>query len=746
MEKKRRRNSQVFNFEQTDETLEENETLKDLYQNKNYVLPEPCELETIVEEGARKEEHRARRGTPTVSEDGGLKLGVGKGKRIIEGYKFWKQDDKDRIRKRKTMMTRQWKGRKRPKVLFLDLDGEQRLQLMIDTREDSESEEEQRREEECTERLHGVGRSQIVCVWGKGKEGSESSIEDVDGCVWGKDISKVGECSENPPQLCMNDSSMQNKMTEESNAACVGRRGKISREAVKRDEKVPAAVDVCSTKVRTPLTEETHDITKPELEETHGSLEPSVSAPCRDEASLTEVSLATLCGFIPEGELAELLETEDLLFCGNREEVSTRGGRESSRRSVRRSARLQNTPLFSGSVFTKEELPGDELNVGEGKRDAVSSNEATGNEKSMPMESRVEHMSGTANNAPSAVCEDNDEVFQSCNIDKNQESRPESCPQIPSLTRLSISEVPNAEVFTPPPLSNNSKENFFTNQIPRLEVAKKGKTKRRVKDRKSQHNTIDCINPVVPNGTDSVLKDLSNLSLNSKAQYKTKAESKPSSKMQTSSTRRLRNGGVTLKPRSKVTVNSDKDAVMSRKDVPSSKPVPSLRKKTVSRDPDTSDESFCFSGNLGTSGGGEGGKSKRRESLRSGVTVNYCEESEKSGSISRRSSGESSKNSSLERSKRNSLLVISGEKEIDISMPAAVRRSLTGEFVPKLNLQTSTELVVEVAKEIKSASSVGDAFGSDSEEEEIISGIFGKKTLQPWRQKQKKKIDRGFLG
>ena len=53
---------------------------------------------------------------------------------------------------------------------------------------------------------------------------------------------------------------------------------------------------------------------------------------------------------------------------------------------------------------------------------------------------------------------------------------------------------------------------------------------------------------------------------------------------------------------------------------------------------------------------------------------------------------------------------------------------------------------MEVAKEIKSASSVGDAFVSDSEEEEIISGIFGKKTLQPWRQKQKKNIDRGFLG
>ena len=74
------------------------------------------------------------------------------------------------------------------------------------------------------------------------------------------------------------------------------------------------------------------------------------------------------------------------------------------------------------------------------------------------------------------------------------------------------------------------------------------------------------------------------------------------------------------------------------------------------------------------------------------------------------------------------------------------RRGILFIICSRLNLQTSTELVVEVAKEIKSASSVGDAFGSDSEEEEIISGIFGKKTLQPWREKQKKKIDRGFLG
>lgn len=762
MEKKRRRNSQVFNFEQTDEALEENEALKDLYQNKKFVLPEPSELETIIEEGARKEVHRARRGTPSISEDGGLVLGVGKSKRLIEGYKFWKQDDKDRIRKRKSMMTKQWRGRKRPKVLYLDLDGEQRLQLLIDTREESESEEDQRREEECTQRLHGVGRSQIVCVWGKGKEGSGSSVEDIEGCVWGTGVNKGAECPEEEPNLAaiiMEGTGENNlyrsnlkELSSEKASVSVGRRGRSAKENVKGGKNVPAAVDIGPAVVIPPSIDD-HEVTKPRVEVTQSTLETNAAVSCRDESSLAEVSLATLCGMIPEGELAEILETEDLLFCGNKEEVITRGARESTRRSVRRSARLQNTSTFTGSVFTEEELPGEERNVEKGKQGEVLTKEITRKDDSMPRESNRDGSLIAAkltihetDNVPSTVCEVNDEVFKSNNVDENQESRSEICLELPALTRPIFSDVSNAEALTPTPLSDVSKENFFMNQIPRLKVAKTGKTKRRVKDRQSHINTDDRTDSVVPCGTDSVLKDLSNLSLNSKAQHKTKTtETKASSKRQASSRRKLKNEGTTIKPKSKATVDScDKAPVVSGKNVTKSIPANSRTKKSVvGVDPDTSDESFCFSGNLG-SGGGLGGKS-RRESLRTGVQVNYCEESERSGTVSRRTSGEGSKNSSLERSKRNSLLVISGEKEIDISMPAAVRRSLTGEFVPKLNLPTSTELVVEVAKEVKSASSVGDAFCSDSEEEEIISGIFGKKTLQPWRQKQKKKIDRGFL-
>lgn len=72
--------------------------------------------------------------------------------------------------------------------------------------------------------------------------------------------------------------------------------------------------------------------------------------------------------------------------------------------------------------------------------------------------------------------------------------------------------------------------------------------------------------------------------------------------------------------------------------------------------------------------------------------------------------------------------------------------NLLNNLVFRLNLPSaSTEPVLEVGKEVKPVVSVGDAFWSDSDEEEIISGIFGKKTLAPWEHKQKTKINRGFL-
>ena len=84
---------------------------------------------------------RSRRAAQTVSPDGGLILGMQLGKRMILEYKYWKQDDKERIKRRKAMMTKQWKGRRRPKIKYLDAVGEQKLHDLIDLKDDSTCED-----------------------------------------------------------------------------------------------------------------------------------------------------------------------------------------------------------------------------------------------------------------------------------------------------------------------------------------------------------------------------------------------------------------------------------------------------------------------------------------------------------------------------------------------------------------------------------------------------------------------------
>ena len=92
---KKRRGSQAFYFEQSEETLKENETIVNLYQNKTFVPPEPKLYETILEEGNNTPTTaRAKRGQVQASKDGSLVLGLNKSSRTISENKYWRQGSK----------------------------------------------------------------------------------------------------------------------------------------------------------------------------------------------------------------------------------------------------------------------------------------------------------------------------------------------------------------------------------------------------------------------------------------------------------------------------------------------------------------------------------------------------------------------------------------------------------------------------------------------------------------------------
>ena len=228
--------------------------------------------------------------------------------------------------------------------------------------------------------------------------------------------------------------------------------------------------------------------------------------------------------------------------------------------------------------------------------------------------------------------------------------------------------------MTTRPLSRDSKENFFLNNVPRIKVTKKGKTKRRVPDQGPPHVPeaarfmILATAPVHSTKiTDSVLKDLSNLSLEVKSKptqqiMNKKKKLKPTASKTTTNAKFVKtsvlNKNNEVKERTviKVGMKTNLEKVVNSDNVINVGVTSRRKKKVTTPSPDTTDESFCFSGNIELDSSRVTGKSKRRESLRSAggrAGVNYCEESEKSGSVSRRSSAETSKNSISEGSNRN---------------------------------------------------------------------------------------------
>jgi len=633
MEKKKRRSSQVFHFEQTQETLEENEKLKELYQNKNYVLPEVKEFETIVEERSDVgNAQRSRRAAQTVSPDGGLILGMQLGKRMIMEYKYWKQDDKERIKRRKAMMTKQWKGRRRPKILYLDAVGEQKLHDLIDLKDDSACDDSIQHDDTCSIYELQSKHTSELCVWGKRLLDVDSSIEEGDGCIWQGHECEVGqEAIESSINFCGGSKCdiRQSEVGLETNDQQVDEEGKnktlysdLLNTFIKSNNLVPEGEPVNDDDK---IQNSTHLGQSPSRRQS--DLNNSIPIPNHNQS---DVSLAALCNIIPESELAELLNSTDLLFCGSGKpdvKVSQNG-----RRSVRRSARL-NAPLGTGSVYTEESVPGQ---IQSGLCQIIQP-------------------------VTAEVTKKNDQVVK-------------------NITSCEVSNKASTSLYAvhaTPPLDHtrSSKES------PVSKTNKKIKTKSRILE---QPQTEDIAN--------AVLKDLSNLMIN------------PVSNIHDDIS----------KSKNRLAANSNKSSKM----------------RVVSK---SKDEGCSFSVNLGNDINTSNDRVERRKSLRSAgkrsILINYCEDSESSGTSSRRTSDEVSKNSASD--VRQSSLVISGD--IDISLPDSVRRSFTGEFVPRKSLQTVLELPLDDIKENKYNSTWSDS------DEEVISGIYGKKTLVPRKRKIKKK-------
>jgi len=350
---RKRRGSQAFHFEQSEETLKQNETIVKLYQNKTFEPPEPKEYETILEEGngpVSNSNCRAKRGQAQPSKDGSLVLGLNKSPRKILEYKYWKQDDKERNRKRKLKIQRQWKGRRKEKLKALDCDGERKLIDLIADRVSSDDEDELAPAKKP--RLIAVDKPLAKdCVWNavepsntnsKFSKASTSS-SDIDfgsQCVWshtGLDEDDINEC------------------TNKTNETISSINGKINSETI-----------------------ETSQLT-------------NVSAELSSKGETYSNELQELQGLIPESELAELLNTDDLLFCNEVKPkpkvkkgvlssienvlLNKETNIKESRKSLRRSARIMSIPYITGSIYTGDKSTEDVVVEIDSENQPLSENE-----------------------------------------------------------------------------------------------------------------------------------------------------------------------------------------------------------------------------------------------------------------------------------------------------------------------------------------------------------------------------------
>jgi len=652
----RRRGSQAFQFEQSEETLQQNETICNLYQNKNYVPPDPGELEAIVEESTPDETQGGRARRNVVDSQGGFAIGVKKEKRVIEPYKYWRVDNKEKNKKRKMMAGKLWKGRKRPKLDSLTPDEEVYLSELI-AAEDGD--------EDCAE--------QERCVWGRGVgdfNTSSTSTSNDGPCIWGA----LEQQQEEPTTATATSNNPQERLEsspQKRAAICGGRevskkprifdgreRRLEERESKKRkqEETVLEGEDDTDEGEDKDCSQPTFS-TEPNVNTVLGSADSTAEASRNDQTVSPRKSLkrqpssyldsldASLTDLIPAEELEEMM-SEDFLFCGGttsskgrrdrgvednevnqiksqdsgeKEEGIKGRRRESTSTSRRRSARLSVHihPNLTGSIFIEQEEP------------PVSSLQPKVVEPPITTATLASPAKTvTLVNSPAQSLE------------------------------VNISLTPK---MASPELKSAAATPLFSNSIAPLRVVNKAKTKSRL-GKEVQQALSDLTNFETKEGR--LLKE--------KTAFRTKGARKGISLAENSPTERGKKEASKKGKAGKSTELSKKQQVVE----PNAKVSKEFGKPISSED------------------------SLERKSK---------EDRPRSGEGSRRSSG------------------LAGA---DLPLPESARRSITGEFVPQRSLHNSPAFHTHE--------------GDSDSEEEVISGIFGKKTFGPKKMKEES-IDHAFL-
>jgi len=378
----------MFGFEQKEETLLENEKLKELYTNKNYQPPEKGKLETIYEEKSNlKEGVKSRR----IANPGSFNLGKNLAERSINvEYKFWKQDDVMRNKRRKVMVTKLWKGRKKPKVIPLSKKAEKFLQEMIDTSVMSNEEDETSSNDSCSipTVFHDECRTDNPACsestsWSDISEFSEaaenamvndinSNCEIVDSVPLANERRKRGRPKKSLAlsSVCLkskNEPEVTPETISNPKSSCV----KIGKGTKKVKFSSPADDSIISRTPLRPILDSNSLLIEKSSENfvdqtpkstpskdllrspDSGFREPEVHDKENLPSSVDE--MASLINFVPEDELKALFDNDDLWFCKDSPKSTSTNERQvkrkSERRSIRRSARIQGTPGTTGSLF-----------------------------------------------------------------------------------------------------------------------------------------------------------------------------------------------------------------------------------------------------------------------------------------------------------------------------------------------------------------------------------------------------------